>query len=381
MMDMQEHTTSLEGFQKDFPFESQLSLGVLIRFWEEQAKESSLRGETARSVLARLGQVPELMRPIDDITLLDDHSDLVDALMSAVFPSAFLEKAYMGALIPFTLRSVYGTRAFDTIMGADGVLYGSLNLEMHALKDFRLVNAYALALERLYGIEFPVDYPLILTLPEPETGLDRHFKIQFDGRFVDVDRLAPIPPLADEMRQRLSAQALDLAGLATLIPAGSVRFSGFTVVKAADVTDQEVLSSIKRDLIDKESIVSNARFASLQAKLRTLFRRPGLHLGLAAVEGDRVLVLNDAMSHEHACIFADSAHHKTSEFAGSLYERAVLQDRPLIIDDLMAWPDRTKVEDELVAGGARTFVCAPLHYQDRVIGTLELISRKAGDLN
>ena len=69
--------------------------------------------------------------------------------------------------------------------------------------------------------------------------------------------------------------------------------------------------------------MSSARFQSLQAKLRTLFRRPALSLGLAAVEGDRVLVLNDASSHEHACIFADSAHHKTSEFAGSLYERAV----------------------------------------------------------
>ena len=97
----------------------------------------------------------------------------------------------MGALIPFTLRGVYGTSAFDNIMGADGVLYGRLNLEMSALKDFRLLNAYALILERLHGIKFPVDYPLILTMPEPETGLDRHFKIQFDGRFVDVERPAP----------------------------------------------------------------------------------------------------------------------------------------------------------------------------------------------
>src|SRR5262249_46175068 len=59
----------------------------------------------------------------------------------------------------------------------------------------------------------------------------------------------------------------------------------------------------------------------------------------------------------------------------------VLQDRPVIIGDLTAWPDRTKIEDELIAAGARTFVCAPLHYQDAVIGTLELISRQPGDLN
>jgi len=99
------------------------------------------------------------------------------------------------------------------------------------------------------------------------------------------------------------------------------------------------------------------------------------------VEGDRVLVLNDASSHEHSCIYADSAHHKTSEFAGSLYERAVRQQRPVIIDDLRAWPDRTWVENELIEHGARNFVAAPLHYQDRVIGTLELVSARVGDLN
>src|SRR5216683_4408687 len=161
MRGMNNPTTSLMGIEKDFPFESRLSLTLLIKFWEDLAKADTLSGEHARSLLARLREVPALSGPIDDITLLDEHGPLVDALMSALFPAAFLEKAYMGALIPFTLRSVYGTHAFESIMGPDGVLYGSLNLDMQALKDFRLVNAYALALERLYGIEFPVDYPLI----------------------------------------------------------------------------------------------------------------------------------------------------------------------------------------------------------------------------
>src|SRR5207245_8903901 len=124
------------------------------------------------------------------------------------------------------------------------------------------------------------------------------------------------------------------------------------------------------DVVVRQSTVSSARCESLQAKRRTRFRRPSLHLGLAALEGDRVLVLNDAMSHDRASLFADSAHHKTSEFTGSLYERAVIQNRPVIIGDLAAWPDRTRSEEELIAAGARTFVCAPLHYPAKVTGTL-----------
>jgi hypothetical protein len=371
------------SFARDFPFESRLSLASLVRFWDEQAAEPSLRGEMARSLQARVRETPALLQPIDDVTLLDEHRDLVDALMGAVFPPVFWEQAYMGALIPFSLRSVYSTRAFDTIMGPDGVLYGRLNLELAALKEFRLLNAYALVLERLHGITFPVDYPLILTIPELETGLDRHFKIQFEGRFVDVEPLRPLPPLSEEVRRRLTAQAVDLDGLAALIPPGSVRFSGFTVVKAADVTDQEVLSSIKRDLIDKESIVSNARFEKLQAKLRTLFRRSNLHLTLVAFESDRILMLNSGHQLEQGqgCIFAGSAHGRMGDFAGSVYERATLSGQSLFIEDVAALPSRSPKEEAILRKGMRSLVVAPLHYQQQLIGMLSLSSPIPGDLN
>ena len=42
---------------------------------------------------------------------------------------------------------------------------------------------------------------------------------------------------------------------------------------------------------------------------------------------------DDATSHEQACIFTDSAHHTTAEFTGSLYERAVVQDRPVVVGE------------------------------------------------
>jgi hypothetical protein len=371
-------------FARDFPFESRLSLAPLIRFWDEQAEAPSVRGEMARALMARVHQVPALLAPIDDITLLDQHAELVDGLMGAVFPPVFWEQAFMGALIPFTLRSVYGTRAFENhIMGPDGVLYGRLNLEMHALKDFRLLNAYALILERLHGIKFPVDYPLILTMPDPASGLDRHFRIQFEGRFVDVEALRPLPPLSDEMRGRLTAQAVDLEGLKALIPPGSVRFSGFTVVKAPDVTDQEVLSSIKRDLIDKESIVSNARFEKLQAKLRTLFRRANLQLTLVAFEGDRILMLNSGhlLQQSQGCIFAGSAHGKMADFAGSVYERATVRGEPIFVEDVAAMTTRTAKEEAILRKGLRSLVIAPLHYQRQLIGVLSLASPIPGDVN
>src|SRR5262245_17172557 len=327
-------------------------------------------------------QATELTGTIDDFSIIGKHQQLVDLMMSAMFPPAFWEQEYGAALFPFELRAFYATAAFRrSLMNSDGTLHGGVNLDEPRLKAAKLLLAYELILERRYGIELGVEMPVIFTCVDPVTTLERHFQLQFDWRFVEVKAVGPVPSLSDGVQRQLRSGNVDVDLLRELLPPSSFVLRGFMILKAIDVTDQEVLSSLKRDLIDKESVVSQARFESLQAKLRTLFRRPGVHPGPAAVEVDRVLVLDHAMKHEHACIFTDSAHHKTSEFAGSLYARAVLQDRPLIIDDLVAWPDRTKIEDELIATGARTFVCAPLHYQNKVIGTLELISRKPGELN
>ena len=52
-----------QDFARDFPFESRLSLATLIRFWDEQAKDPSVGGEMARSLMARVHQVPALLGP------------------------------------------------------------------------------------------------------------------------------------------------------------------------------------------------------------------------------------------------------------------------------------------------------------------------------
>src|SRR5688572_28709235 len=370
-----------------FPFRCELSLAPLITFWTQTSAYHEFgRGPLPGIVREKAREAPELAGVIDDLSLIEKHRAFVDLMMTAMFPPAFWEQEYGAALFPFQQRAFYATPPFRRVlMNADGYLQGRASfLQAHSvaktLAGARLLLAYELILERIYGIELGADVPLIFTAVDAATGLDQHFRLQFDWRFVNVEVRGPKPPLTEAARQRLRAGRVDGDYLRELLPPERFLLRGFMIAKAVDVTDQEVLSSLKRDLIDKDSIVSQSQFQALQSKLRTFFRRPDLRLGLAAVEGDRVLVLNDASRHEQACIFADSAHHTTAEFAGSVYERACLQNSPLVIEDLQAYPDRTPVEEELIQSGVRNFICAPLHYQDKLIGTLELVSPRVGDL-
>ena len=375
--------TSLKGTAESFPFKSELSLVPLLNFYAKKyIDDSSAKGAFVRTIREQVEQVPELLAPITDLGVIERHRALVEVIMGGVFPPAFFDQEYSAVLIPFMLKSFYATPLFEQhLQTQDGTLRGRVNLGPEMISAMRLFFAYALVLDRIYGIKLDVDYPLILTTTDPDTGLERHFKMDFDWRFVEVETLGPVPVLTDATRRRLHGELFETELFREVLPADRFMFRGFTIFRAIEVTDQEVLSSLERDLIDKESIVSHTRFKALQDKLRTLFRRPELRFGLAALDGDQVFVLNYGAETEHACIFADSRHHTVDEFRGSVYERAVKQGGPLIVEDMTEMAGRTPADDEIIEWGLRNIIVAPLYYQDKVIGTLELGSPRPGDLD
>jgi hypothetical protein len=374
---------ALQGDGDGFPFRTEFSLGPLIEFWTRASDDASPAcAAVARLVGEYVERAPGLAEPITDAAVLDRHEDAVDLLMSAEFPPALWDQAHGAALIPFQLRGFYTTPAMRRdLMHDDGSLKGRINVDRALVSVLRRSYAWALVLRQAYGVDVQLDHPLVLTVPDAETGLDRHFRLLFDWQFVKVEVRGARPPLPDEARADLQARLLEPGYLEQILPPEHFVLRGVTFLKAIEVTDQEVLSALKRDLIDRESIVSPTRFAELQDRLRTLLRRPELRLGLAALDGDRVLILNYGAKIEHACIFADSVHHRTEEFTGTIYQRAVMSGQPVIVHDLATLEARTAIEDQMVASGIRGFVVAPLRYQDRVIGTLELGSPRPGDLD
>ena len=284
-----------------FPFAYELSLAPLVAFWHQVgSSDPSVKGRQAAMVQDAVRQSPELLEPIEDLSLISQHRELVDALMSVVFPLALWEQTYAAALLPFHMQSFYATPSFERLLMADdGTLRGRVHVDEQTVDHVRVLHAYVFLLQQVYGIELDFDYPFILTATDPDTGLDRHFRMNFDGRFMEVKAVGEVPALTDEAKRHLLANLADPRVLMELIPPERFVMHGFTVLNAVEVTDQEVLSALKRDLIEKESIVSNTRLQSLQDKLRTLFRKPDLLFGLAACQGQQLLMLHYGIHIEH----------------------------------------------------------------------------------
>ena len=102
---------------------------------------------------------------------------------------------------------------------------GRVNLDTSWCPRLRMGYAYALVLRRVYGIEVDVDYPLICAVTDPDTGLERHFRVFFDWRFEEV---VARERAAAERRgaRRLHANLLDPGGSSGSCRPSSSSFAG-----------------------------------------------------------------------------------------------------------------------------------------------------------
>jgi GAF domain-containing protein len=372
----------------DFPYKSVLSFSGLIDLWRQLLKkDAGVEKSILKAVEQELNNRLELLSPIRDLEVMEKNRSFVDMLMSLVFPPAFKEQDYSAAFVPFQNETIHVSPSFKRLWPSENCMdFGnvtSLDAEHWAMG--RILTACSMILKTFYDLTFPLDFPLIVTVKDSETCLDRYLKISFDTRFVEVRKKGKLKPLSDADKEWILTRGNDTKRWLEIMPPENFLFQGFGVCRAVDVTNQEVLSSFKRDLIEKESIFSSEGFSRLHEKLRIYLGQPDLIMDLAAFQGEEVLVLNP--DHElddvckKGCIFSDSEHRLKEDFKGSLFTGVVEEGKQQVIRDLRDYKEKTGLEQHMLEEGVRSLFVAPLYYQERLLGTFSVKSPQPGAFN
>jgi hypothetical protein len=364
-------------------FRTILSIDPLLEFWRRQvAPMCPHMAEMFDIFEKRVLETPELLGDIEQPDLAAQHTDILAPLMSVAFPQSTWDTEISAAFTPFQYQTIYCTPAYQRLLfDNSGQIAGRLKGQNNTLDYQRFVRAYGLILKRLYGIDQGVDSPLIRIVTDPETGLERHFQITPDFQFVQVGTVGKPIALTDQERERVIEHIANPEVLTELLPPSNFVFRGFTVVRAVDVTESEITSALERDLIDQESIFSADGFGRLQSRLRTLFGQPELKASLAAVQGDKVLILNDGHTSTANCLFTNSSHIPLSDLKHSVWLQAIDHKKILRIPDLSKEPNLCPAEQEAVDHGVRAMLIAPLFFGGEAIGTFWVKSNQTNCLN
>jgi hypothetical protein len=366
---------------KNFPFQSVLSLRMLIDYWKESPNVQSVPG-VADGIAQYLHNAPELNGPITDFSILEKHRPFVNFLMAAVMPPANAETEIAAAILPFEFRSVHTTKAFDKILNLEKGIETQIttNLPGNQMVVGKTVQACLMILEKFYETETKIDKPILFTIKDKTTGLDRVYKVEINHRFCEIVPKGELPIIDKSIVKYLTEKIYDVDLWLQYIKPELFEFRGFIVMRLTDVTVEEMLSSIKYDLLEKDAVVRNESFMVIQQKLRSIFNIPEARLGIAYFDTNNNLILNGE-STECWKSLAENNQGPCDSYNGSVYERSWMEKRYITIENLEDYPFKSKIEEALLENGIRNILLAPLQDGDETIGMLEIATSTPGQLN
>lgn len=372
----------MDDFTNNFPFRSKLSLQGLIKYWEERIRDGNLHQFT-KDVLEYIQSAPELSSPVEDVAVLEKHRNFIDFLMSAVIPDAQNSKELVAAVAPFTFDPLFATKGFtETINLTQIEQLGRTNLPGGSVVVAKIIKGFLMIMEKFYGVKVS-ERPVLFQFRDEKTGLEKVYKAETNTRFCSIEAKGPVPPIDKQVIKFLMEKPADLDLWFQYIRPENFEFAGFIVFRLIDVTEQEMLSGIKYDLLEKNAVVRKETFARIQSKLRSLFQMPDIRLGIAYFDPNNNLILNSDSSDCWKSL-ANSplpATEECGDYTGSIYERSWVEKRHITVENLKQYPFKSRVEEMLLANGVNNILLAPLIDEQETIGMLELASPEEGRLN
>lgn len=362
-----------------------MSFKPIIEYWFENHPDcKSSFTVCAEEIKRQLQRYPELLEPIRDLSGWEEkHQCTVDLLMTAIFPPALQSTEVSGAVAPDLQVSFYHTALFQQIILTEqNHLKRPLNIDEHRMLFNRVRMVYFLILEKFYDVQVPHEGYLVYTVPDYQLGLYRHYNLVINTQFLDILNTQPLPQLSERDIQHLLDNIRNMDLWMQVLPPELFDIQGFYILHLVDVTDQEILSSLKNDLLERDVMLAPDRFEQLQEKIRIYYKRPHLQLGVAAFYKNKSTFVNFGNKINHSFLLQSDPSSKSYTDFRAIYDRLVREGKPLVIKDISATdkiPESAK--QEILSLGVRNIILALLRYGDEPIGILELGSPNPGDLD
>lgn len=335
-------------------------------------------------LLEHISRAPELKQPVTDPSVLERHKDLIRFLMSAAIAPAQAEKELTAATAPFQFISFFETPAFQRHLNLQEVRKSAIiNLPGGDITIGKTVQACLMILQQFYHVRINFDKPILFTIPNPANGLTKVYKIEIGRQFCEIIQKRELRPIDPRIIKFLTEKVYDIDLWLQYIRPEDFEFHGFMILRMVDVTEQEMVSAIKYDLLEKNAVSRTEAFVAIQQKLRSIFNMPQLRLGLAYFDPDNNIIIRSEQDRDCWKSLAENGEPDAgcSDFLGSVYERTWMEKRYVAVEDLEAYPYKSKVEEGLLANGVRGILLAPLVDEGEPIGMLELATPNPGEMN
>ena len=363
------------------PFNVKLNFKRAFEFWEEEAKSKEKAvAEHAKAVLKRMEKAPELKGSISDETLLDKYSEEAALLLSPMFPRMLGMNEIKAACVPFNAF------LFNVSPRFSGIVTDSdeIDIRMRHISEEQLyIAACVFIMNFKYGAGINHKNAMYFDIPDKDTGVIKHYRVFFNADFSSFTAKKGFKHLTDEEIRELTDNFDDIELWKKKIPPGSFTYEGFALMTLFDVTSEEAMSSLKNDLLKKDALQAPDIVERIRENLGAMLNVGDLKLGFAAYDEDRQSLKSLGYGLWNSVMLSDKSQKKASEAFCEYSYPHIFQKRKVLtvskFDEKLA--EVNAVANKLVKHELKSYMAAPLVYNDEIIGMLEMGSQQENAIN
>ena len=329
---------------------------------------------------------PELQNPIEDLAILETHREWMEMLLSIIFPPTASEHEMLFSVsLPFSYTTIYTSRLFNMLF----IEPGTKNIKIpdnETGKDIehdRLIGAYNLILKKYCNYHTPEFVSSVHPYHDPHSGLIKYMELQLDTRYIDVKYTGSHLPIPEDFINKKDHGLLSLEQLQHNIPIEQFAFEGIVIGRVIDVTETEVISQMKSELLNLNAFSEGVVYHKLQDLVQSLIGLKDIRIGITPffkVNGHYVF---SELHNSNSLLFKHYKAVMERDTVNDCCRELFMEtDKPIIYE---------KIDEERVAEidylgfyfdqGYRSLILAPLKHNGDLWGILEIGSDHEGKLN
>lgn len=369
---------------EDVTFNSYLSFRPLVEALRRNIEEGNpgmqkLYGQVLREIESH----PALLETITEMADLRGHTELIEELLSAIFPPTTTNFMY-GIALPFREEAVYVSPVFRENLlkpGTNEILLPETLVGSNLTGEL-VTAAYGVILKKFMGVAAPDTYRLTYPYTDPGTGLTRYMELRIDTRFIDVRPIKGMPKMPASLVDPHANRLLKPEEIRPLVPLDQFVFEGLMVLRLNDVTGSAVITEIKNRLLDLDTLSDTAVYSELEAFVQSLIGLRDLNIGITPFFRINKHYVYSEIHNTNSILFRHFQGHadkdEISDYCKVLFRD---NDQPLLFETLQEQNlNDIHCLQYYYREGARSVLICPLKQGTELIGLLEIVSPIAGEL-
>jgi hypothetical protein len=358
-------------------FNSLLSLKPLVVVLKKMITEGRPGARKLyQNLLQEIESKPELLQPIEDLAPLNKNAELVETLLSTIFPpSTSANEGLYAISFPFRHETIYASPGFrDLFLTDNGNIINPPDRKTAVNISRAMLNlAYNVIFKNLYHFDVPAVAASVHPFTNSETGVIKYLELELNAHFVTVKPLQAGFQLPSIAPQRL----LDTDELLKVLPLENFQFEGLVIINVDDVTGEQVIAELKNTLLTLSSASDNSVHDELRLHIETLLELRDTRIGITPFFKLNDLYLYSESQYSNSLLYTHEKVAVNSEKVIKLCQNLFrTTDYPVLYQTLHESKGDTqtllKYYSEL---GIKSLILCPLRCDDgNLIGLLEIAS-------